>query len=415
MSAWKQGASDYIEKPFAAMEVIDRAVERAFERADLLGQNRRYRESLEQLNSELRRTLSLLTDDADAARKVQARMLPRNRQRFGPFEFTREVVPAAYLSGDFIDAFAIDDHRWAFYLADVAGHGVSSALVTVLLRTFVQRHAAEHARMGRRPGSARAVRAARLLDQFNEEMCTNDLEKHVTIFYGVVDSKGSTLLYANAGHFPWPLLFDGERVVEIEQSGVPAGLLRSTRYAVSTRPTSPRDLVLAVFSDGLLEILPHADLMGKQAFLRALFGRAEVTVELGQEGISGSTSRFSPTTWRCCSCKRGRTVMGSSTATARAFRGHVDDMTVLKLTGPIRFVAAQALRCFVDDLQSADPDDCVLVDVRGVDVIDSTGMGVLARIGRTSLERRGAPRGHRLSRRTTSPRPSARLHSTRSS
>jgi anti-anti-sigma factor len=81
--------------------------------------------------------------------------------------------------------------------------------------------------------------------------------------------------------------------------------------------------------------------------------------------------------------------MGSSTATARAFRGHVDDTIVLKLTGPIRFVAAQALRHFVDDLQSADPDDGVLIDVRGVDAIDSTGMGVLARIGRTSLERRG--------------------------
>jgi anti-anti-sigma factor len=81
--------------------------------------------------------------------------------------------------------------------------------------------------------------------------------------------------------------------------------------------------------------------------------------------------------------------MGSSTATPRAFHGHVESTAVLKLTGPIRFVAAQAIRHFVDDLPSADPDDGVLIDLRAVDVIDSTGMGVLARIGRTSLERRG--------------------------
>jgi serine phosphatase RsbU (regulator of sigma subunit) len=274
IGALRLGAWDYIEKPFSAMEVVEHAVAKALERANLLAENRRYRESLERVNRELRATLRLLTDDEDAGRQIQARMLPRNHQRFGPFEFSREVVPSAYLSGDFIDAFVIDEHRWGFYLADVAGHGVSSALVTVLLRTFVQRHAAEHTRT--RDGLV--LSPARLLDRLNEEMSKNDLDKHLTIFYGVIDSAGDSLLYANAGHFPWPVLFDGERAVEIEQPGVPVGVMPTTRYR-EHRLDLPADLVLAVFSDGLLEILPHADLAGKQAFLRALFGRPEVTVE----------------------------------------------------------------------------------------------------------------------------------------
>jgi len=133
IGALKLGAWDYIEKPFPAIEVIDHAVRRALERADLLTENRRYRESLEQVNRELRATLRLLTDDEAAGQQIQARMLPRNHQRFGSFEFSREIVPSAYLSGDFIDAFAIDDRRWGFYLADVAGHGVSSALASLPL------------------------------------------------------------------------------------------------------------------------------------------------------------------------------------------------------------------------------------------------------------------------------------------
>lgn len=274
VGALKLGAWDYIEKPFGAIEVIEHAVARALERADLLAENRRYRASLERINGELRATLRLLTDDEDAGRQIQSRMLPRNHQWFGPFEFSREVVPSAYLSGDFIDAFPIDDRRWGFYLADVAGHGVSSALVTVLLRTFVQRHAAEHLRT--RDGLV--LSPARLLDRLNEEIAKNDLDKHLTIFYGVVDSEASALLYANAGHFPWPLLFDGTRTVEIEQPGVPVGLMPGTRYR-EHRLALPPTLVLSVFSDGLLEILPHPDLAGKQAFLRSLFGRAEVTVE----------------------------------------------------------------------------------------------------------------------------------------
>ena len=75
-------------------------------------------------------------------------MLPHNHQRFGDYLFTREVIPSSFLSGDFIDVFKIDARHWGFYLADVSGHGVSSALVTVLLRSFVQRHVASSIESG---------------------------------------------------------------------------------------------------------------------------------------------------------------------------------------------------------------------------------------------------------------------------
>ncbi len=70
-----------------------------------------------------------------------------------------------------------------------------------------------------------------------------------------------------------------------------------------------------------------------------------------------------------------------------AYYGHVDGTLVLRLCGPIRFVACQALRGFVDGLRTSEED--VLIDLRDVQTIDSTGMGLLARIGRSSLEGRG--------------------------
>jgi anti-anti-sigma factor len=71
-----------------------------------------------------------------------------------------------------------------------------------------------------------------------------------------------------------------------------------------------------------------------------------------------------------------------------AYYGHVDGTLVLRLSGPIRFLACQALRSFVDGLRGGDDQD-VLIDLRDVQSIDSTGMGLLARIGRSSLESRG--------------------------
>jgi anti-anti-sigma factor len=81
-------------------------------------------------------------------------------------------------------------------------------------------------------------------------------------------------------------------------------------------------------------------------------------------------------------------MMPSPTKAPHAYYGHVEDTCVLRLTGPIRFVAAQALRQFVDDVIAQEDYGSVLIDLRGVDAIDSTGMGLLARVGRASLRAR---------------------------
>jgi serine phosphatase RsbU (regulator of sigma subunit) len=274
ISALKLGAWDYVEKPIPLAEALVHSVNKAFERADLVAENRRYRANLEGVNRELRDTLDLLATDEDAGRQIQFRMLPPNHQRFGPFEFSRTLAPAAFLSGDFIDAFAIDDRRWGFYLADVCGHGVSSALVAVMLRTFIHQQVADFTRAR----NDLILSPARLLERLNEQMSRDDLDRHVTIFYGVIDGPDDSLLYANGGQFPWPLLYDGEQCRALAEPGLPVGVMPHTRYP-ERRVALPKNLVLAAFSDGLLEILPHPDLLAKEAFLRALFGRASVTVE----------------------------------------------------------------------------------------------------------------------------------------
>lgn len=273
IGALKLGAWDYITKPigYAALE---HAVSKALEKAELIQENRRYRAHLEVLNRELQASLRLLAEDEAAGRRIQFSLLPRDRQRFGDYQFTRDVVPSTFLSGDFIDAFWIDQKHFGFYLADVSGHGVSSALVTVLLRTYVQRQAASLARNG----DNLILSPARLLMRLNEEMARDELDKHLTIFYGVIDLQEDALLYANAGHFPWPVLCDGNSVTVIEQPGIPVGMVPGTRYSEHRLPLASK-VSLSVFSDGLLEVLPHSSLQGKLEYLKTFFGRVDVSVE----------------------------------------------------------------------------------------------------------------------------------------
>jgi anti-anti-sigma factor len=80
--------------------------------------------------------------------------------------------------------------------------------------------------------------------------------------------------------------------------------------------------------------------------------------------------------------------MGSP-STAQAFYGRTDRTALLELHGAIRYSVARALRGVIDDVIAHAEADQVVLDLRQVNFMDSTGLGVIARIGRRTLERRG--------------------------
>ncbi len=288
VGALKLGAWDYIAKPIDAT-ALEHSIHNALEKAALIQENRRQREHLELLNAELRASLRLLAEDEDAGRQIQLRMLPRDRQRFGKYLVTRDVVPSTFLSGDFIDAFAIDERHWGFYLADVSGHGVSSALVTVLLRTFVQRQVASYAETG----DDLVLHPDRLLMRLNEDMTRDGLEKHLTIFYGTIDLVEDRLTYANGGHFPWPILRLGERVMALDHPGVPVGMLPSSRYEARRLTLAPRT-TLCVCSDGVLGVLPQPSLEAKLEHLQRFFGQEEIDIQAARRELALDGSKPLP-------------------------------------------------------------------------------------------------------------------------
>lgn len=265
VEAIRLGAWDYLQKPILDLEILSHTLERALERQALLAENRR-------VNDELKATLSVLAEGEEAGRQLQARMLPENHQRFGAWDFSRELVPSVYLSGDFIDAFRLDANRWGFYLADVAGHGVSSALVTVLLRSAVQRHVTPQS------GGGLACTPSRLLERLNADLAREPLDRHVTFFYAVVDDAADTLTWASAGHFPAPILFDGTRTKRLEGAGLPLGMMPRAQYQEQVEQLGQR-VVFSAVSDGVLEVLPAATLDEKLELLGRQFARMDVTAE----------------------------------------------------------------------------------------------------------------------------------------
>ena len=252
VQALKRGAWDYVTKPIHDMAVLESAVRRVIEHAELLRQNREYRENLETLNQELTQTLKQLQEDEEAGRRIQSQLLPEDNSRFGSYTFQRRLYPSMYLSGDFVDYFPIDDRNIGFYMADVSGHGAASAFVTVMLNTLV----IQYRDALWQSGDDTILQPQRTLQRLNRDVCRQNLDKHLTLFYGVIDLEQNTLRYSNAGQFPYPLQYDGQEVRTLECPGRPLGLFEDAEFRI-WESNLPRECVLLLVSDGILELMPE--------------------------------------------------------------------------------------------------------------------------------------------------------------
>nr|MBF0683355.1 SpoIIE family protein phosphatase [Pseudomonas sp.] len=274
VEALRLGAADYLIKPLEDLAMLEHSVRRALDRSRLRLENRRYREQLETANRDLQASLHLLQEDQDAGRQVQMNMLPVTPWTADDFSFAHQIIPSLYLSGDFVDYFRVDEHRIGFYLADVSGHGASSAFVTVLLKFMTTRLLYE----SRRGRSLREFKPSEVLDHINRGLINCKLGKHVTMLGGVIDQERNVLHYSIGGHLPMPVLYTGESARYLEGRGLPVGLFADAKYD-DFEMTLPDRFSLTLLSDGILDLLPGDTLKEKETALPELVSGAGGTLE----------------------------------------------------------------------------------------------------------------------------------------
>lgn len=70
----------------------------------------------------------------------------------------------------------------------------------------------------------------------------------------------------------------------------------------------------------------------------------------------------------------------------RVYSGRTSDFVLLVLKGRLHYLAARPLRGCFEEVAAEARERTLVIDLRAVDAIDSTGMGLLARLGRRTLE-----------------------------
>jgi sigma-B regulation protein RsbU (phosphoserine phosphatase) len=158
-------------------------------------------------------------------------------------------IPSAELGGDSFGYHWLDDDHFAFYLLDVSGHGVGSALLSVSAMNALRSQALPQTDF-RLPGQVLgALNNAFQMDQQNGLF--------FTIWYGVYHKPTRRLDYAGGGHPP-ALLFHGpaadQTVLEVlEASGPMIGAVPDLEFQPASTVLGPFGK-LFLYSDGVYEI-----------------------------------------------------------------------------------------------------------------------------------------------------------------
>ena len=263
VQALRLGASDYLVKPVLDIEVLVHSINKALELRGLLLENQRYREQLEAANHELRESLRVLERDQLAGKQVQKRLMP-NRLTTDHYEVSHYIAPSLFLSGDFVDYAHIKKRYLAFYLADVSGHGSSSAFVTIWLKHLVSRMVREEGLFG--DEESFATGSNHLLQTINREIKETRLNHHLTFFVGVIDTHTQLMNYSVAGHLPMPVLKTENSCHYLDGIGKPVGIFKDVTWNVYQLQL-PEQFTLSCFSDGVLEILPSDTIQEKESQL----------------------------------------------------------------------------------------------------------------------------------------------------
>jgi phosphoserine phosphatase RsbU/P len=155
--------------------------------------------------------------------------------------------PARMVSGDYYDFMPLSDGSLAFAIGDVAGKGISAALLMATIQSTMRTQLS--ATNGSGP---QTFSTAKLVANLNRQLyATTAPEKYATFFFAIYNDLTNTLTYTNAGHLA-PILLRGGESSTMDSTGTVVGAFPVARYTEKAVQLQQGDMLVA-YTDGIVE------------------------------------------------------------------------------------------------------------------------------------------------------------------
>lgn len=221
--------------------------------------------------------------DLKVANEVQRAILPQRRPDLPGYGFYDYYRSANLVGGDYFDYIPLPDGRLAIIVADVAGHGVASAMLMAKFSTEVR-----YSLLGN-------TELSEVGRQLNHAIYDWHLGRFITMILCVLDPLAGKVRLINAGHPVATITRSGGQVTlqDVDCNGYAIGMVDEAKYREFEIDLAIGDAVV-MYTDGLIEQVNSAgEIYNSQRVLREIKKYADKGVDAIGKGVISDLKIFS--------------------------------------------------------------------------------------------------------------------------
>ena len=221
--------------------------------------------------------------EMEIAKQVQARLFPQKLPILRTLEYVGECIQARQVGGDYYDFLELGRGRMGMVMADIAGKGISGALLMANLQANLRSQYA-----------VALEDMPRLLKSVNRLFYENTSEEnYATLFFADYDDGSRSFRYANCGHNPPILLRARGKVERLKATTTVLGLFTDWECPLVEFTLDSGD-VLVIYTDGVTEAADAAgEEFGEERLIEIVQAHQFLSAAALLKTISTEVQRFS--------------------------------------------------------------------------------------------------------------------------
>lgn len=202
--------------------------------------------------------------ELDKAKEIQRNLMPTQLPKTPGYEVYAFYKPYDQVGGDYYDVIPIDEDHVGLLVADVSGHGISGAMVMVMVRSAI------------RTWAHTCVSPKEMLAKVNPIIVRDMIAgMFVTVYYGIMELSTGKLTCSCAGHNPSVIWrYATKKCEETQKGGMPLGILSGAAFEATLKEEviqMGRGDRIVFFTDGLVETMsPDYEEFGEERFMKVI-------------------------------------------------------------------------------------------------------------------------------------------------
>jgi len=216
------------------------------------------------VEEKLKKKQQQIAKDLEFAAGIQQSLLPSSSPRIESIRLAWRFKPCDQIGGDIFNFQYTGPNHISFYMLDVCGHGISSALISATVSQFLQTISESS------ENTSESARPEAVLNRLDRVFPFERFDSFFTIIYLTVDYVNGRLSYCSAGH-PAPILRHTDGTLEIlDVHGPVIGAGDGRPFQQDDKQLQPGDKIV-LYTDGVLDHSNSAgEFFGKHRLFEAL-------------------------------------------------------------------------------------------------------------------------------------------------